>query len=210
MSRPGTKERILDAAEQLFAMEGFHKTSLRAITSRARVNLASVNYHFGSKESLMEAVIERHLIPLNKIRTERLINTMKAAEHNGLMPRVEDILRAFIEPTLRFTTTGDGAKYFITLVGRAFVEPDNTIRNTFMKLMTPVVSLMHETLCNALPNLPGNIIFCRIVFALGAMHHTLGGIRKIGQMPGGIQLPSDAESLIEMLIPFLTAGMMAS
>ena len=49
MSQSDTKTRILDGAEQLFAREGFHNTSLRTLTSLASVNLASVNYHFGSK-----------------------------------------------------------------------------------------------------------------------------------------------------------------
>ena len=62
MSQPDTKERILDAAERLFAREGFHNTSLRAITGEADVNLAAVNYHFGSKEALLDAVISYNFV----------------------------------------------------------------------------------------------------------------------------------------------------
>ena len=63
MSQPDTKERILDAAEQLFGEHGPSDTSLRAITAAAGVNLAAVNYHFGSKEKLIEAVLSRRLEP---------------------------------------------------------------------------------------------------------------------------------------------------
>ncbi|MCK5341339.1 MAG: helix-turn-helix transcriptional regulator, partial [Desulfobulbaceae bacterium] len=71
MSKPDTKHRILDAAERLFADKGYHNTSLRNITSAAKANLASVNYHFGSKEALISEVMDRRLAPINKIRTER-------------------------------------------------------------------------------------------------------------------------------------------
>ena len=64
MSQSDTVQRILDAAEVLFAQKGFAETSLRAITSRAGVNLAAVNYHFGSKEALVQAVFERYLTQL--------------------------------------------------------------------------------------------------------------------------------------------------
>ena len=63
MAQSETVERILDAAEQLFAERGFAETSLRLITSKAGVNLAAVNYHFGSKKALIQAVFSRFLGP---------------------------------------------------------------------------------------------------------------------------------------------------
>ena len=72
MSQGKTQKKILDAAEALFAQEGFHSTSLRMLTKKAGVNLAAVNYHFGSKEELIRAVIERRLLPLNRLRFEKL------------------------------------------------------------------------------------------------------------------------------------------
>ncbi len=71
-SPPGTKDRILDAAEALFMTHGFEATSLRAITAAAEVNLAAVNYHFGSKEELFEAVLTRRLDPMNQRRVALL------------------------------------------------------------------------------------------------------------------------------------------
>ena len=63
-----TKDRILDSAERLFARDGFEATSLRAITAEANVNLAAVNYHFQSKEALVQAVIGRRMGPVNAQR----------------------------------------------------------------------------------------------------------------------------------------------
>ena len=67
-----TKTKILNAAEKLFGVNGFHGTSLRDITAEAQVNLAAVNYHFQSKESLMDALIERRIEPINSKRFQML------------------------------------------------------------------------------------------------------------------------------------------
>ena len=63
-----TKDRILDTAERLFARDGFEATSLRSITAEAGVNLAAINYHFQSKEALVQAVIGRRMGPMNDRR----------------------------------------------------------------------------------------------------------------------------------------------
>ena len=121
MSQPDTKQRILDVAEHLFAVRGYHDTSLRAITTTAKVNLASVNYHFGSKESLLDAVFDRRLLPLNEIRRERIEMVREAAAEKGTPPDVEATLRAFVEPTFHFRDAG-GTEDFIALVGRAISD----------------------------------------------------------------------------------------
>ena len=112
MAQEDTKSRILDTAEMLFARNGYHLTSLRSLTSQARVNLAAVNYHFGSKEALLRAIIERRLLPLNQIRTEKLSAALQTARQNNQPPKTETLLRAFIEPTLAFRHSGAGAEKF--------------------------------------------------------------------------------------------------
>src|SRR6266513_6418043 len=74
-----TKERILDAAEGLFMEHGFEATSLRSITATAAVNLAAVNYHFGSKEELFQAVLTRRLDPMNQERLDLLTKLERGA-----------------------------------------------------------------------------------------------------------------------------------
>src|SRR5207342_676033 len=87
---PVTKDRILDAAESLFMEHGYEATSLRAITSGAGVNLASVNYHFGSKEELFQAVLTRRLDPMNQERLDLLSALERAAAPKAV--RCEQIL----------------------------------------------------------------------------------------------------------------------
>src|ERR1700693_26580 len=88
-----TKTRILDAAEKLFGDKGFDSTSLRDITTEADVNLASVNYPFQSKDSLIDAVIARRVEPINQKRREMLANA-------GASPTVKQILTAFLSPLI--------------------------------------------------------------------------------------------------------------
>lgn len=92
-----TRSRILDVAEDLFAEQGFDRVSIRDITKRARVNLAAINYHFGGKEDLIAAVFERRVVPMNKARLAALTTVETTAKN----PRLEDILEAFIRPTVQ-------------------------------------------------------------------------------------------------------------
>src|SRR6516162_4097843 len=93
-TRPMTTERILDAAERLFAQHGFDGTSIRAIVDEAKVNLAAVHYHFRSKDALLEAVLTRRISVVNDARLKMLEEVEKAARPKP--PSAEDVLRAFI------------------------------------------------------------------------------------------------------------------
>ena len=111
-----TKEQILDVAERLFADRGFHATPLRDITSEAGVNLASVNYHFGSKEALLAAVLERRLSPVNARRLE-LLDAIEAAAGTGA-PNAEEVIRAFLSPPFQKRHEwGAGGDNFLRLLG---------------------------------------------------------------------------------------------
>jgi len=143
-----TKQRLLDAGEQFFARDGYHCTSLRTLTKGAQVNLAAVNYHFGSKEALLKAVIQRRLVPLNLARTKRLQAVREKARQDKQRPDAREVLRAFIEPTLAFKESGAGARDFITLIGRSFSEPDDTVRTIFMQLIQPFFHLFSEMLAH--------------------------------------------------------------
>src|SRR5712692_10160930 len=116
-----TKDRILDAAEKLFGTDGFEATSLRDITTNAQVNLAAVNYHFQSKDSLIESVIARRIEPVNRKRLEML----DAAGEN---PSVEEILRAFLSPLLDLEL--DCVR---PLMGRILSNPTQFVERVYKK-----------------------------------------------------------------------------
>ena len=119
-----TRTRILDAAEELFMQHGFEGTSMRQLTSRAGVNLAAVNYHFGSKDALIEAVFRRRLDPMNTAR----VAALDALEAGGA-PTADAIIRAFVGPSLRMMEDAKGGgRNFIRLLGRTYTEPAKAIR----------------------------------------------------------------------------------
>ena len=201
-----TKQRLLDAAERLFAQAGFHAASLRAITGEAGANLAAVSYHFGSKEGLMEAVIDRRLTPLNAQRTAALDAALAAAEADGRPPTVRQILRAFIEPTLRFRQVESCD--FIALVGRMVSETDDTLRRIFVGRMEPFRKRIFEALKLALPDTSEAILNWRLHFTVGAMAHTMFMVNK-HPFPGEVPSEPHTDGLLDLLLPYVTAGMEA-
>ena len=198
--RTDTKRSILDAAEGLFAAHGYHATSLRTVTRVARVNLAAVHYHFGSKQALLEAVIARRLAPLNAERRARLA-ALPEATAAGV------ILRAFLEPTFALRDASAGARHFITLVGRAMVEPDESVRSVFLAQMHDVLELLFGRLGRALPQLPAQAVYWRLFFALGTVAHTLRMADKFRQVPPGVTTEIASAELLAMLVDFIAAGM---
>ena len=117
-----TKDRIMEAAEQLFSEKGLDATSMRDITTAAGVNLASVNYHFGSKDSLISAIFARHLEPLNAARIEMLDMAEEMAGEGTLS--IEAVLEAFIRPVVVHHLIPKGENdAFMRLMGRCLSEP---------------------------------------------------------------------------------------
>jgi len=209
MAPSDTKTRILDGAEQMFAREGFHNTSLRALTDLAEANLASVNYHFGSKEALLQAVIERRLLPLNRIRQEKIEKILIAAQENSALPEAEALLRAFIEPTMEFRNSSPGSRDFISLVGRSLSEPDETVRNCFMDLSQPILQVLFEALHQALPQLSPAILMTRLQFIMGTMSHVMCMSSPSVFNNPELPQPLDDTALVEQLIKYVLAGLEA-
>lgn len=205
MSEISTKERILDAAEELFADEGF-ATSLRAITASAGVNLAAVNYHFGSKDALIQEVFARRLGPLNDARLEQLDGLESAAPDAG--PPLEGIVEAFVGPAIRMSHHPRGAT-FMRLFGHTLSQPDDRIMRLFTGHFEVIIQRFTAALGRALPHLDGTEVFWRLLFMVGAMAHTMALSDKLPMITGGACDASDAEATVRRLVPFLAGGMRA-
>jgi AcrR family transcriptional regulator len=123
-----TRTRILDAAEELFMQHGFEGTSMRQLTAKAGANLAAVNYHFGSKDALIEAVFRRRLDPMNASRIAELDRLEKEAGGKALSP--QQIIGAFVGASLRMIEDAkNGGRNFIRLLGRTYTDPQKHIRS---------------------------------------------------------------------------------
>lgn len=200
-----TKRDILDAAEQLFAARGPHSTSLRQIIARARVNLAAVHYHFGSKESLLRAVMARRLVPLNAERLE-LLEEQERAHGRRVIP-LKKVLAALVGPALRLSRNPNkGGSVFMQLLGRCFMEPDPKIQAMLDRQLAEVAGRFIPALKRALPKLPEEDFYWRIHFLVGAMAHTMADAERLRTFSGGRCNPDDTEVMIGQLVDFLAAG----
>ncbi|MSV35798.1 MAG: TetR/AcrR family transcriptional regulator [Bryobacterales bacterium] len=187
-----TKTRILDAAEKLFGEKGFDGTSLRDITAEAQVNLAAVNYHFQSKESLMAAVIERRFAPVNRRRMELL-------DAAGPMPTVEQVVEAFISPLFVMDVLPA-----VPLIGRVMSNPSQFFERVYKKHLIQVVQRFSAAIGAALPELPREERFWRLQFMAGSMTHVLALSSVLPLMSGQ---PVDRAALLRRLVAFLSAGL---
>src|SRR6266850_844421 len=122
-----TRDRILDAAELLFANHGFEGASIRAIVDAAKVNLAAIHYHFRSKEALLEAVLTRRISLVNEARLKRLEEAEAAAAPQPAS--ADKVLRAFIVPTIEFAHRDRAGATFVQLMSRMFTEPRFALTN---------------------------------------------------------------------------------
>lgn len=199
-----TKERILDSAATLFTKQGFHAATLRSITASAGVNSAAVNYHFGSKEALFDAVSKRHLSTLIIFCSESLKDNREAARKGRVT--VEATLRAFIEPILHYQGPGSAPSDSVAMFGQAMIDPDTAIAK---RHMAPLFSLLYESFREVQPGLSRNVLFRRLHFAWGTIGHALCTVREGPLFSGILSPPCDTDTQIQMLISFIAAGMKA-
>src|SRR5579864_7288463 len=158
-----TKAAVFGAAERLFALHGFQNVSVRDITAEAGVNLASVNYHFGSKDALLFEIFRRRTAELNRERARML---HEAADRAGGAPPVREILRALFEPPMRWTRPDSERRISMQFIIRARSEGADQIREV---LRTDVSHLRRfaDALMAARPELAAEEVYWRLHFSLG-------------------------------------------
>lgn len=207
-----TRERILDAAERLFMAHGYEGTSMRLITRAAGVNLAAVNYHFGSKESLMQEVFRRRLDWLNEERL-RVLNEMEAAaDGQPLKPSL--IVDGFFGTLLRLADADErGGITFLRLLGRTLTEPSEFIRVFLAQEYAAVMERYKEALFKALPEVPKAEIVWRFHFMLGATSYAIAGTDALRLVTDwqidGEEMPDRLDRLVPRLMSFLLGGLRA-
>jgi AcrR family transcriptional regulator len=198
-----TKERILDAAERLFAAHGFAGTSLRAITREAGVNLAAVHYHYGTKKDLLRAVLSRIVVPVNRERLEML----ERAEAREDLPTVEGILEAYLAPGLRAVQDlGERGIVITRFLGRSYTEPTELVQALVREQFEDVGQRFTEALGRALPNLPEAELYWRFKLVVGVMTHIQA---DAGRSDAYAEDLSDVDGTVRRLVAFLAAGLRA-
>ena len=202
-----TKDRLLDAAERLYAERGLAGASLRAITTAAGTNLASVNYHFGSKEALIDAVFSRRLKPINRTRLEWLDRLEAEGD-----PSLEEIVEAFLAPPLRISqdpVEGESLLHVSQMVGHAISRPDSKIKELLLHQFDAIVERFTAALARKLPDLSHDQLLWRFLFMVGSMAHTMAISQDIKRFTGGRCDPHDVDYLVRSMVPYVAAGFRA-
>jgi len=166
MTTSDPKDRILEVAERLFAEQGLEAVSLRSVTAEAGVNIAAVNYYFGSKAALLQAMTQRFFLSVNTEQLRRLEDLEKQAH----TPSVHDLLVAYATPIFAV---------FDSPRGREWVQALMMIRSAMLSgptsnVMegeggTEVTSRYYEALRRALPHLPADELWWRFERAHGLL-----------------------------------------
>ncbi len=203
-----TVEKILDVAEALFAEKGFTETSLRTITSHAGVNLAAVNYHFGSKEQLIQAVFARTLSPFCDALEKRLIDHVHSGEKHYSLEELFELLVL----TAAQVHGGDVAKFtvFMRLLGLAYTQVQDHLRTFLAEKYGTVFQRIMVHIKMAAPDMPPKELFWRIHFSLGAAVFTLSSYQTLKEiMAEDYQVNISLEGTMKRLIPYISSGISA-
>jgi len=198
-----TKDRILGAAEELFAQHGFAGTSLRQVTSRADVNIAAVNYHFGSKENLVNEVFRRRMDEMSAQRLERL----RAAVAQSPC-ELEAVLAAFVTPALAMAQDRHGGGAFIRVIARAYAEKNDSLRRFLSDQYGHVLREFAKAIAGCVPALNKEELYWRLDFLSGALTYAMADFGMI-KRPSGVSEATHRERAARELIRFAAAGLRA-
>jgi AcrR family transcriptional regulator len=169
---PGsTKARLLAAAETLFIEHGYEAMSLRQITAMAGANLAAVNYHFGSKDVLVQELLTKRLDRLNQERLQ-LLSTCEAQYGEQAMD-VSVVLSVLFAPALRLTRDSAGGPAFMRLLGRVYSDTSPFIRDFLHEHYRSIYERFFAAFARALPHMPRNELGVRLQFSLKALSGVL-------------------------------------
>ena len=195
-----TKDRILGAAEELFAQHGFAGTSLRQVTSRADVNIAAVNYHFGSKENLVNEVFRRRMDEMSRRRLAAL--EAAQAEAPG---ELEPVLAAFVEPALAMAQDRHGGGAFIRVIARAYAEKNDSLRKFLSDQYGHVLREFARAIATCVPGLSKEELYWRLDFLAGALTYAMADFGLI-KRPANVAEATHRERAARELIRFAAAG----
>jgi AcrR family transcriptional regulator len=203
MSLPdqATLDRILTAAEWLFAEHGYDGTTLRQITQRAKVNLAAVNYHHGDKESLYLKILRRRIQPLNQTRLAML----DEAEHQaGEQPvPLATLIEILAGPLFAlFAGYDENNRQGARLIGRALVEPLPFMEPFLATEYQPCLARFGQALRRHVPALTPEDFLWRFSFVVGAMQHTLATLHRMKSLTRGICRDNDHAAALPRFVQF--------
>ena len=202
-STAATRERLLCAAEELFADRGYNAVSMRDIATHAKVNLAAAGYHFGSKENLFVESIMRRMRPLN----DRRLAALSALESRPRPPALPEVLDTFARVMLEEAVSDqESGRRLHRCLSRAFAESDQIARTVFRKKLLPAAMRFLGAITRACPDLPPHVAGMGLAMYAGCVIHMLRWTVSppFPELRG--DAPPDVDSLMASLVAFGAAG----
>lgn len=201
----GSKRKLLDAAEELFADKGFEAVSVRDITQLAKTNVAAVNYHFGSREGLLTLVMLRYMIPVTE---ERLARLDEAEAKFGEELPLEEIIDAFVRPLASQVQKSDlTEKLFYKLIGRIFAQQGDGMPPQIEDQLRRTSERFSVAFAKALPGVPPCDLAWKKHFLVGGMIHMLTHREVLFRLSGGASGNPTMDETLARFIRYSSAGL---
>jgi AcrR family transcriptional regulator len=202
----GSKRRLLDAAEQLFAEKGFEAVSVRDITGLAKTNVAAVNYHFGSREALLSMAMMRYMAPVTQERLARLESIEK--KWSGKAAPLEEIIDALVRPLVSQVKKSElSERLFYKLIGRIFAQQTEDLPAPIEEQLRHVIDRFTRSFAKALPAVSGEDLVWRMHFLAGGMIHMLTHQDMLNRITSGSSGAPSMEATLSRFIRFAAAGL---
>jgi AcrR family transcriptional regulator len=198
------RERILDAAEELFAEHGFDGVTVRQVTRKASVDVALAHYYFGTKRGLFDSVFLRRAAILNEARLKAIDDFQINPGPGGAT--IEGFIQAFLDPVMeRWANGGPGWKSYLAIVAQV----NNTPKwggETMARYFDPVIHRLIDALRGIMPGAHDADLFWSYQFFSGTLTLTFAETGRIDRLSSGLCHSSDYDAVRSRMAPFAAAG----
>lgn len=202
----GSKRKLVDAAEELFAEKGFESVSVRDITALAKTNVAAVNYYFGSREGLLTLVMTRYMTPVNEERIARL-ETLERKWSGKSVP-IEELIDALVRPLVGQVRKSElSERLFYKLIGRTFAQQGDGLPPQIEEQLRHVLQRFTRAFVKSLPTVPTDELSWRIHFMAGGMIHLLTHQDVLQRLTNGVVGTPTMEATLSRFVRFAAAGL---
>lgn len=200
------RERILDVSEELFANGSFASVSIRAVTSKANVNLSAVNYYFGSKQGLFQSVYVRRATLMNHERLHLLYEADEKAQAAGRETALRELISALLTPPIFWLCDEEkGFSVYIRFLARAYLEQSGDMDNV-LRQEVDVFDRFVPCFRKIKPDLTEEDIYWRIHFVMGVMHHTINHLHRLSLLSHDSCKKGPREEIRDRLVDFCCKG----
>ncbi len=206
LSESQPKQRLLAAAEQLFAEKGFESVAVRDVTQLAKANVAAVNYHFGSRDGLVALVVARYLAPFNQERLERLDVLERRAP--GKVVPIEEIVHALVRPLIGMVGKSELSEaLFCKLMGGIFALPEEALSLPMVEQVKVLNNRFIRALGKSLPTVSQEELQWRMHFLVGSLVHLLRHQEWLKSLSNGASGSPSLEVTLGRFVRFAAAGL---